>query len=220
MSRTRAGVRAGWALSSARTFGYSISPERGLSFGLGVEAVRRALGASGEATTLTADVRGYVPGFSRHQILALRLAGGASSGGDLRRTFLLGGGAANAGTLDFGSEAITLLRGFPLDTFAGTHVALANIDYRVPIARPERGAGTWPLFVRAVHGAAFLDLGHAWTRTFDARDLKVDAGGELGLDVVAGYSVPLTVAAGAAWGRDGSGLVRGGAVYLRVGRAF
>ena len=39
-------------------------------------------------------------------------------------------------------------------------------------------------------------------------------------DVVLGYSLRLTVTAGAAWGRDGSSGRDAGTAYVRVGRAF
>ena len=150
------------------------------------------------------------------------MAGGTSNGDrDVRRTFSLGGVDPNLNPLDFGREAVSLLRGFPADTFAGNHVALMNADYRWPIARPQRGVGTWPLFLHTIHAAAFADAGHAWTRTFNTHSVKTSAGVELSADVVAGYWLPFTATVGAAWGHDGSHAVADrGSVYLRVGRAF
>src|SRR5262249_49616046 len=154
--------------------------------------------------------------------LALRIATGVS-GGDptVGRTFHLGGAQPNAETLDFGRDAISLLRGFAADTFARSHVALLNPDYRWPLSRPPRGHGTMPLFFHPLHAAAFVDVGHAWNSSFNARDLKSSVGSELSFDLVAGYSFRFTTSIGAAWGRDGSGTVPdGGAVYVRIGRAF
>src|SRR5581483_3043836 len=109
----------------------------------------------------------------------------------------------------------------PLDTFAGSHVALLNADYRWPLVRLQRGVGTYPLFVHTIHAAIFADAGHAWSRSFAIRDLKTDAGAELSLDLIAGYSLPLTLSVGGAWGHDGSHTVRDGATaYVRIGRAF
>ncbi len=100
-------------------------------------------------------------------------------------------------------------------------MALLNVDYRFPIARPQRGIGTWPLFVHTIHGAAFADVGHAWVRRFAARDLKTSLGGELSAAVIAGYSFRLTVTAGAAWGHDGSGRIASRTTaYVRFGHAF
>jgi outer membrane protein assembly factor BamA len=158
-------ARAAWSVASAHTYGYSISPEDGAIAGVTAELVRRALGSSGDATAVTADGRVYFPALAPHHVFALRLAGGTATGDPtLGRTFHLGGAGPNIAPIDFGSGAISLLRGFPADSFAGSRVALMNADYRWPIARPQRGAGTWPVFVHTLHAAVFADAGHAWTR--------------------------------------------------------
>ena len=222
LSRTRVAIRGAWLTSSAHSYGYSISPEDGVSVGATAEIVRRGLGAFEDANVVTGDIRAYLPSFAPHHVAAVRIAAGISSGDvTAGRTFLLGGPSSNGNAIDFGRHAVSLLRGFPADTFAGSRVALVNADYRWPIARPQRGVGTWPLLFHTVHAAVFADAGHAWTRAFHAGAIKVSAGGELSANVVAAYFIPFTATVGAAWGHDGSGLVRDGAtVYFRVGRAF
>jgi hypothetical protein len=221
-SLKRTGFRAAWQTMSAHTFGYSISPERGIAFGATAETVRHALGSSGDANAWTADGRFYLPGVARHHVVALRLAGGASAGdSNVRRAFHLGGAMPNTSVTDFGSNAISLLRGFGADTFAGARVAVFNAEYRWPLARPQRGLGTWPLFLHTVYAAPFVDAGHAWTRRFDIANMKASAGIELSARVVAGYHFPLVATAGVARGHDGSGTVPGRwTIYLRLGRAF
>ncbi|HEY6892562.1 MAG TPA: hypothetical protein VI258_00225, partial [Rhodanobacteraceae bacterium] len=67
----------------------------------------------------------------------------------------------------------------------------------------------------------FADAGHAWTQTFRASGIKTSVGGEASAHLVAGYVFPFTATVGAAWGRDGSGVVRDGAtIYARIGTAF
>jgi hypothetical protein len=222
LTRTRTPVRAGWQTATAHTYGYSVSRERGIFAGTTVEVVRRDLGSSGDATIVTGDARAYLPGVAPHHVVALRLSGGASSGdATVGRTFLLGGSQSDAGVLNFGSRASSLLRGFPDATFAGSHVALANAEYRWPIARPQRGIGTWPILFHTLHAAAFLDAGEAWLRTFRASAMKLSAGAELSSDVVLGYFARVTVTAGAAYGHDGAGVVADrGSVYFRIGKAF
>src|SRR5262249_9229499 len=155
-------------------------------------------------------------------VLAIRAAAGKSAGSpDIRRTFHLGGPGPDDSVMSFNRDAISLLRGFPVDRFAGSHVALLNVDYRFPIARPQRGDGVWPLFLHTVYAAGFADVGHAWTSSFRARDMKTSIGGELSADILFGYFVPLTISAGAAWGHDGRGIEPDRATfYLRLGRAF
>jgi WD40-like Beta Propeller Repeat len=222
ISLARRSARAGWATTSARTYGYSISQEDGVTAGATAERVPHALGSFGEATTFTADARAYLHGLARNHVLALRGAAGVSQGDtDVRRNFHLGGALPNTSVIDTGRNAISLLRGFDSDTFAGSHVALVNADYRWPIARPQRGAGTWPAMLHTVHAAVFADAGHAWTDAFRMSAVKTSVGVELSADIVAGYFFRFTSTVGAARGHDGAGTVRDRTtVYARIGRAF
>jgi len=221
LSRDRVAAAGAWATNTARVYGYSVSPEDGLTVGATAEIDPEALGSFASARAYTADARGYLPGFAPHHVFAIRAAGGISSGDAvLRRTFHLGGPYA-PGVISFDRDAISLLRGFPTDTFAGSHVVLVNADYRFPIARPQRGHGTWPFLVHTLNGAVFADAGHAWTQTFRAEDIKTSIGAEIGARVMIGYFFPLLINAGAAWGHDGSHTVANGTTfYARVGFAF
>jgi hypothetical protein len=219
--RNSAATRVGLAINTAHVYGYSVSPEDGVALGSTIELTRRGYGSSASATTLTADARAYMRGGAPHHVLAVRIAGGRSSGDlDAPRTFLLGGAATNTDVLDFGREAFSLMRGFPIHAFAGTRIALVNADYRWPIARPQRGIGTWPGFLHTIHAAVFADTGQAWTERFKVGDAKTSIGGELSLNVVVGYSFPFTATFGAAWGHDGANNAQGVTVYSRIGRAF
>jgi hypothetical protein len=218
---SRTASRFGLASSTARLYGYSISPEDGYSIGGTAEVARRGFGSSADETTFTLDGRAYLPGVAAHHIVAIRTAAGTSTGTPgSRRNFLLGGALSAGDVLDFGREAISLLRGFPSQSFAGTHVALLNADYRFPIARPQRGKGTWPLFLHTIHAAVFADAGEAWTDRFRTNSVKTSAGGELSLNLIAGYSFPFTATIGAAWGHDGADRSNRATMYARVGRAF
>ena len=215
-------ARVGWAISTAKIFGYSVSPEAGRAAGAALEVADGPGAPLADATTVIADGRVYVPGLARHHVVALRVAGGVSAGDpSRRRVFSIGGGSPNLQLLDFGRDALSLLRGFPSDSFAGNRAAIMNADYRWPLARPQRGVGTWPMFLRTLHAAVFADAGHAWTHAFRLGDVKTSVGGELSLDIVAGYLYPLTVTLGAGWGHDGERPAsNGGSWYMRVGRAF
>ncbi len=217
LDATRRAVRAAWSLNASRSYGYSISAEDGWSASATTEVSRKALGADGDGTSSTVDVRGYLPAFPQHGVLAARVAA-ARSWGDrgARRIFSASGNGPQPGGFTFGSDAIGLIRGVDPGDVAGTHAVVMNIDYRVPLMRLEHGAGTLPLFARTLHGAVFADAGHAWEATFRRRDVQVSLGAELSLDAIIGYSLPLTITTGAAWASHGRGLV----AFGRVGRAF
>jgi hypothetical protein len=214
---TRGALRTGWFVSTARTYGYSISAERGVSAVLTSELAREALGADGDGGAATVDVRGYVPVIPRHGVVAARVAYAASWGDRrVRRLFSASGNGPQPGGFNFGSQAIGLIRGFNSDDLVGRRAFVVNADYRLPLLRLERGAGTLPLFVRTLHGALFADAGHAWDSTFRRRDIQAVIGAELSLDVVLGYRLPLTITTGTGWAGQGGGVV----AFGRVGKAF
>jgi hypothetical protein len=217
----RSAIRTGWAFSNVKEYGYSISSEQGLLTAVTSEHVRRTLGADGDADAATADVRVFVRAGLRHGVVAMRLAGGVSSGDPtVRRSFDLGGSGPQFALFSFDRDALSILRGFDSGAFSGQRLANANVEFRFPVWRIERGYGTWPVFAQTVHAAAFVDAGHAWDHGFDWRDVKTSVGGELAIDIVAGYFLPLTITAGTAQGQNG---INGDArwrYYVRVGRAF
>jgi hypothetical protein len=97
---------------------------------------------------------------------------------------------------------------------------VANIDLRVPLARPQRGIGNWPIFFRSIHAAGFVDAGNAWDRAFRFSDLRTSTGGELSLDVVLGHYLPVTLTTGGAWTRDPIEDRSRASFFARIGRAF
>ena len=217
----RASARLGWQISSARAFGYSIGAEEGGRFSATLELPRTAFGADGNGTAVTADLRHYQRVWPQHGVIAVRAAA-AGSWGDpaARRVFSASGhGPAQAG-FDFGRGAIGLLRGFADEEVAGPRAAVANVDYRVPLVRIDRGIGTLPAFVRVIHGTVFADAGHAWTTRAQWIERRLSFGAELSADTVVGYAVPLTVTAGAAWRHHGRHGGRDVVVFGRIGRAF
>ncbi len=216
----RRSLRTGYNYSSAKSYGYSVSREEGWSLAATQEAIGRAFGSGGNAGAVVADVRAYRQALLRHGVIAGRVASAHSWGDEsVRRRFSHGGAGAKPGGFFFGSDAIGLLRGYD-DDLRGWHAVVVNLDYRFPLARIQRGAGTLPVFVRSVHGAVFVDGGHAWDMGFSAREARLAFGVELSVDTVLGHSLPLTVGSGASWRRDGLDVQRGGAIFARVGRAF
>ena len=111
------------------------------------------------------------------------------------------------------------MRGFD-DDRRGAHAVVANLDYRMPLWQVQRGVGTWPVFVRRVHGAVFADAGQAWRHELRSSEARLSFGLELSADTVLGYGLPVTLTAGAAWRHDGVEDRQSGAVFARVGRAF
>ncbi|MEP6918949.1 MAG: BamA/TamA family outer membrane protein, partial [Acidobacteriota bacterium] len=217
----RRSIRLGWSFDNARSYGYSISRESGGSIRVTSESTRQALGSNGNASATTLDARLYVPVVPRHAVVATRLAMATASGaGALRRSFSAAGAGPQPGGFRFGTDAIGLLRGIDEDAVTGPHVMVGSLDYRFPILDVQRGAGTLPVFLRRIHGALFVDAGTAWTQSVRWSDVRRSFGGELSVDTVLGYSLPLTFSGGAAWRDDPVAARRGVVTFGRIGRAF
>jgi hypothetical protein len=218
-SATLASTRLALAHDTSQRYGYSISREHGVDIGGTLELARQTLGSDADATTATVDARAYLPGIGLHHVVALRVAGGSSRGSDLaRQSFQLGAVMASPSVIDFASDALGLVRG-SANTTAGSRLLLANVDYRFPLAKVERGVGTYPLLLRTLHASVFGDVGTVRGGVADDERWRSAVGGELSADGVAGYALPFGVSAGAAWNHDG-GQSRGVSVYVRIGRAF
>jgi hypothetical protein len=217
----RASIRVGWELNTSRAFGYSVSAEEGGRVVLATETTRSGLGADGDGLAATLDLRRYLRAGPRHGVIAVRAAAAGSWGDrEAERRFTASGHGPQPGGFAFGRDAIGLLRGFARDRAEGTRAAVINADYRLPLARIDRGVGTIPVFVRALHGAVFVDAGHAWTGAARWRDRRLAAGLELSLDTVLAFMAPVTFSAGAAWTDDGARGERGIVAFGRIGRAF
>jgi Tol biopolymer transport system component len=217
----RTSIRTGLSFDAARMFGYSISREEGGRLTTTFEGSRTGSFGGLSSISATLDGRGYIRAWPRHAVVAFRGAAAASWGDEaLRREFSASGSDPQPGGFRFGTDAIGLIRGLDPDRLFGSRAAVFNVDYRVPVARVERGLGTLPFFLRNLHAAAFVDVGHAWSDGFRSADIRSSLGAEISLDTVLGYFLPVTLTAGGAWRGGPDPDDRGFAAFARVGRAF
>ena len=195
-------LRTGWIHNSRRQFGYSISAEEGVQLEAAVESTRTALGADSNATAGVFDVRGFQR-LVGHTVLAGRAALAAAWGPlEGRRLFSAAGPGPSVAAFDFGRDAIGLLRGVAADDVVGSRAAVLNADLRFPLSYPQRGPGSWPIFLQSLHAAVFVDAAQAWDRAVRLTDFRTSAGIELSADTVLGHYLPLTFAGGLAWTHD------------------
>jgi Tol biopolymer transport system component len=218
-TRERTAGRVGLRFSTARTFGYSISAEEGFTASLVGEFAHGAESAT--ARSVVADARVFIPVAPRHGVVAARAAYATSRGDErVRRDFFADGSGPQSAGLDVDADAIGLLRGFDEGDVFGRSAVVFNADYRVPLGWPQRGYGTVPVFLRAVHAALFFDTAQAWDDTFRASDMRRSVGAELSFDIVLGNALPTTFATGIAIRHDPVNTRDRVAAFFRVGRAF
>jgi outer membrane protein assembly factor BamA len=217
------GIEAAWSLSTVKGYPYSISPIDGHSLRLAVLKEDPALGSEVSLVKATADARAYARLFGESDTLALRLGAGMTLGRrSFRRSYSVGG-FPDGSLFDVVRTNHSVLRGYPQnggalrDAFTGRSFVNANLEYRVPLAHPQRGWRSLPVFVRHLHGAVFADVGHAWTGTFRLGDVKTAAGVALGTDAWIGHALPLTGVVGLARGFADGGETT---VYVRLGLSY
>ena len=177
-----------------RGVAYSYGNETGRSAAVSLSIVDRHLGGQYGDIKISANYgeRLRMP-WRGHQVLALRVSGGASAGGLGRlgafrvygttepnrviQDFLLRSPFLEAGTM----------RGFIPRGMAGAYYFVLNSEYRIPLADVERGMGSLPLFMRRITAIPFLDYGGAWSSKFTRDVFKVGAGASLVFSFRIGY---------------------------------
>ncbi len=232
----------GWRYHKTRAYAHSISPEDSRTISLVGEGTSRYLGAYtlddlGERepfdqVQLSAEWREYttMPWLGNH-VLALRGAVGLSMGDNLRYGSFRLGGSYGEGALYVLPEEYRSLRGFPVAAVYGDWYYLSSLEYRAPLWRIDRGAGTLPLFVRTLHGAVYADAGYAFDELpasgAEAGSLfsssLVGVGAELRLGMVLGYGLGLTTRLGYGFAVNGdNGYVLGSldGFYAQLGSSF
>ncbi|UCD85976.1 MAG: PD40 domain-containing protein [Deltaproteobacteria bacterium] len=211
------GPRIGFSYSSARKYGFSISPEDGRSISLDYELLHESQGSDFNTEKVIADYREYLSLPFDNHVFALRLAGGAAFGDILtRRAFRLGG-VSGAEALMGIEERNFYLRGYPEDALRGQRICLVSLEYRFPLRSHESGIGTLPFFFDKTHFRFFTDWGNAWDEDTGFNDFKIGVGAEFILDVTLGYYLPLSGRFGWARGLNEEGISK---FYFQLGSSF
>lgn len=94
-----------------------------------------------------------------------------------------------------------LIRGYLEGQFTGRNITNANVEFRFPIHSFTEGNGTFPFYVKRIHGAAAFDAlsvdGFAYKEPIE-RDVRVEqdtvfssAGAEIRADTTVGYILPI-----------------------------
>ncbi len=181
-----ASIELGFSYDNREGVRYGYGAETGRRISIGMAITDRRLGGDYDdfrvSGSYTEMLRMPWPG---HQVLALRLAGGASAGGLRRRgVYRLGGLPEDQDVIrtvlartafnDGGA-----LRGYDPGVFGGQYYGLLNVEYRVPLFDLDRGVGSVPGFFERMVAIVFTDWGMAWTDPIKFRDIVGSVGATL-----------------------------------------
>ncbi len=228
-------VRIGVGVSTARSFPFSISPERGVSVSAAwrerwewnvPDTLAGVRGGDGRLRDFVFAGRGYtsfpLAGFARHVVGvrgALGVAGGPGAG---RGHFGVGGGGGGGG----GSGGFTwdapvgafAVRGHPAGVASGTHAWGAGGEWRFPLALLHQGFGALPFHLDRLSGGVFLDAGGSFgDLSRNGGVTFASTGGELILTHSRFFGSPLTLRGGVAIPVAGGGSA---SLYAGYGLAF
>jgi hypothetical protein len=215
-------TRFRYAYSDARRHIYDITPSEGRRFVVDGAVRRPTRGttlASGSGVA-TLDQFFENP-WVQHHVLVVGLQGGMTFGPEGARGGYYLGGFPSTNLLEsfingemLGGRA---LRGYPVGAFFGDRFYLANLEYRFPIARVNRGVTTLPISFDRFYASIFANFGDAFFGAPTLSGIKGGAGAELFTDLLLGYYLPFTVRIGGAYGWNERGGFSG---YVNLGVPF
>ena len=242
-------IGGGWRYAKGKVYTYSIAPEDARVLALDAEWTSPWLGSYTLDTSdkpvafnrmqVSGEVREFVSlPWAYNHVLAMRGAAGISFGDQLRYgAFRLGGNYGESGYYRLPDEWKSL-RGYPVATVGGNGYYLSSIEYRLPLRRLDWGPGTLPLFLRTLHGAAFMDIGDAFDELTELQEPTairdggavlpfrpplVGVGAELRLGTIVGWGLGFNTRAGYAIGLTRSDYYAPTDLqtfYFRIGSSF
>ena len=206
--------------SNAHSWPYSVSGQEGRRLSLFLRIADPALGGRFRTTQVSWGWTEYLtPPWARLHALALMLSGGIGIG-DKRGQFAIGGfveqDLVRAIFLNQREQGL-FLRGYPPYSFVGDAYQLLSAEYRAPLVWIEHGYRTFPLYLRRIWGAMFVDAGNAYYGRFDPQALKVGAGAEAHLQFNLAYYLETDLKIGYAHGFSAPG---GDQVYFVAAASF
>ncbi len=214
-------------------------PSRGYALNVGLDVSDKATGSDESLYQVNYTAVGYIPmPWYGHHVLALRSGGGMTMGSFARRgVFYVGGynldNTSLLDTITAGTfNGAFVLRGYPASSYRGSSYLLQTMEYRFPLAVPDAGLSTLPLYLRRIDGNLFLDYGGAFDdfdfravkffskgAIIDSPDLHTSVGGELWLGTTLGYILDLNLRLGYAFGFSAE-RIPGGQLYFLAASAF
>jgi hypothetical protein len=229
----------GYTYSNAEGSLDTAGSARGVTFNIGLDYGGVATGSTYTSRGASAQIVGYLsmpwPG---HQTMAIRTSGAISAGNYPR------GGNYSVGGYDLDNNSLpsTLLsgafngsfalRGYPPRAYSGASYFLQNVEYRIPLFRPDHGISTLPLYLRRLDGNVYWDYGGAFDdfnfhrlalfhsgSILYSPQLHTSVGGELWFSTTIGYQLNVQFRFGYAHGFSLEA-IPGGQAYFIASSAF
>lgn len=181
-----------WRYVNTRSYAKSISPEDGIDAALKVEKFLPELKSGYRFTNYSGVFNAYTKMLLPHHVLAGRFSWFYSQGDQLAQGNL--------------TQRYLSVRGYPYGLDKGNKGTSLALEYRCPLAYPERGFMYGFTFIDRLWGTLFFDLGGDTFLPLVQLKLKRGIGAELHLDATTMFGgLPLLFKLGYAKGLDDGG---------------
>jgi WD40-like Beta Propeller Repeat/Omp85 superfamily domain len=201
-------IRANYGFSNVEGSLDAAGAIRGFSMRAAIEYAGPPTGSDFSLHTFEGSIAGYIPmPWGRHT-LALRAGAGIAGGTYADRGYYSVGGydLETTSIIDMVTTGMYngsfVLRGYEPNKVSGSTYVLQNIEYRFPIAKPDRGLSSLPLYLRRIDGNVFVDYGGAFDQfdwktlgffenrsIINSKDLHTSAGLEVWIGMTLGYYI-------------------------------
>ena len=199
----------GFQLDSTRTYPGSVSPQDGQRLRFVTTREVGSLGSDFDFGKIILDAASY--GRLGSAVVVARVGGGLAYGPVSPPGVFAVGGLSSPAILDPTSDEPAVLRGYKAPdgrdaSRYGRRLIFGNLDWRVPLAHPQRGIGTFPVFLQHLSLAFSLDAAVVSSRALRASSARVGVSVGLSAHLFVGHRLPVTIHGGM-----GRGLTRDGA---------
>ena len=212
-----AGIEFNINFDSSNEYPLSISREDGFLLSGGFRKNIRAIGSEYNVSELFFDLRAYLRGLYKSQIIAFK-TGFYYSFGDIKLVHFVGGEDSYYDYPSISSPSVSLQRAYSSTSFIGDRIFTLNFEVRNPIAVVERGLGFYSIFLSQIYSSMFVDFSRL-ELTGESVEYPLSVGVELSFDMILWSSFKFTLTGGVAISNNNVQKLKP-RYYFRIGKSF
>ncbi len=191
-----AGLEFNINTDTSHTYPLSLGRENGFLLSAGYRRNMRLLGSDYNVSEIFLDLRAYLKGMFKNQVIAFNLAFYNSSG-DLKIAHFVGGEEGYYSYPSVSNPSVSLQRAYSQTSFVGDRIITMNLEIRDPLVVVERGFKFYSLFLSQIYTTMFVDFSRVEWKG-DSVNYPFSVGVELSFDMTLWSSFRFTLSGGIA----------------------
>ncbi len=182
---------------TSHTYPLSLGREDGFLLSAGYRRNMRILGSDYNVSEIFMNLRAYLKGMFRNQVVAINLAYYNSSG-DVKIAHFVGGEEGYYSYPSISNPSVSLQRAYSQTSFVGDRIVTLNLEIRDPLVVVERGFKFYSLFLSQIYTTMFVDFSRVEWKG-DSVNYPLSVGIELSFDMTLWSSFRFTLTGGIAF---------------------